>query len=176
MAAGIYSCEKLGYRFHFGVDVSVWTFRRGRFGAKVSAQTFRCGLWKKNARQVHAPFSGEFSRSSQVCFKSDYDSPKSWDDRPNSPKSGMLIFGDRATRDVLLGTQEMSFLEHRKCPACNTRDVLRGTQEMSCLEHKICPAWNTRDVLRGTHETSCLEHKRCPAWSTRDVLLGTQEL
>ena len=39
------------------------------------------------------PFFGEFSRSSQDLLKSDYDSIKSWDDRLNSSKSGMWIFG-----------------------------------------------------------------------------------
>ena len=120
------------------------------------------------------PFFGEFSRSSQDLGESDYDSIKSRDDRLNSSKSGMWIFGDPNTGDVLLGTEEMSCLEHRRCPAWNTRDVLLGTQEMSCLQHKKCPAWNTRDVLLGTHEMSCLEHKKCPAWNTRNVLLRTQ--
>ena len=78
--------------------------------------------------------------------------------------------------DVLRGTQEMSCLEHKRCPAWNTRDVLLGTHEMSCVEHTRCPAWNTRDVLLGTQEMSCVEQKRCPAWNTRDALLGTQEM
>ena len=38
------------------------------------------------------PVFGEFSRSSQDVRESDYDSIKSWDDRPNSLKSGMRIF------------------------------------------------------------------------------------
>ena len=78
--------------------------------------------------------------------------------------------------NVLLGTQDMSCVEHKECPAWNTRDVLLGTEEMSCLEHRRCPAWNTRDVLLGTQEMSCLQHKKCPAWNTRDVLLGTHEM
>ena len=57
----------------------------------------------------------------------------------------------------------MIVFEHKECPAWNTRDVLLGTHEMSCVEHTRCPAWNTRDVLLGTHEMSCLEHKRCRA-------------
>ncbi len=85
------------------------------------------------------PFFGEFSRSSQDLRESDYDSIKSWDDRLNSPKSGMWILGggDR---------------NHRRCPAWNTGDVLRGTQEMSCVEHRICPAWKIGDVLPGTQD------------------------
>ena len=61
---------------------------------------------------------------------------ESRDDRPNSQKSGMLCFGDQTTGNVLLGTQEMSCLKHRRCPAWNTRDVLPGTHEMSCVEHR----------------------------------------
>ena len=128
-------------------------------------------------------FFGEFGRSSKKLGESDYDLIKSRDDRLNSSKSGMWIFGDRNTGcpawnrgDVLRGAQEMSSLEHRRCPAWNTQDVLRGTQEMSCVENRRCSAWNTRDVLLRTHEMSCVEHTRCPAWSIRDVLPGTHEM
>ena len=38
------------------------------------------------------PFFGEFSRSSQDLRESDYDSIKSWDDRPNLPKNGVQKF------------------------------------------------------------------------------------
>ena len=70
-------------------------------------------------RKFCMPFLGKFSRSSQDLRESDYDSIKSWDDPPNSPKSGMLIFADRTTGDVLRGTQEMSCVEHKRCPAWN---------------------------------------------------------
>ena len=43
-------------------------------------------------RIFRTPFFGEFGRSSQDLGESDYDSPKSWDDRPNSPKNGMRNF------------------------------------------------------------------------------------
>ena len=44
---------------------------------------------------------------------------------------------------VLLGTQGLSSLGHKECPASNTRNVLLGTQGRFCVEHKECPAWNT---------------------------------
>ena len=68
------------------------------------------------------PSFSEFSRSSQDLRESDYDSIKSWDDRLNSPKSGMWILGGGSDRTI--------------------GDVLPGTQEMSCLEHTGCAAWN----------------------------------
>ena len=102
---------------------------------------------------------------------------KSLEDRPNSPKSGVWNFEFSVLLSgVLIGTQEMSCLQHRRCPLSNTGDVLFRTQEMSCLEHRRCPAWNTRDVLLGTHAMSCVEHRRCPAWNIGDVLPGTQEI
>ena len=124
------------------------------------------------------PFFGEFSRSSQDLRESDYDAIKSWDDRPNSPKSGMWILGgfDRTIGDVLLGTQEMSCWEHRRCLAWSTGDALLQTQEMSRLEYRRRPAWNTRNVLLGTQGMSCLEHRECLAWKARNVLFGTHEL
>ena len=88
-------------RGRFGADVSARAFRRGRFGAEVSARRFRRGRFgadvsarvsEKNARKIHAPLFGEFGRSSQDLRESDYDSPKSWDDRPNSPKNCMQSF------------------------------------------------------------------------------------
>ena len=89
------------------------------------------------------PFFGEFGRSSQDLGESDYDSPKSWDDWLNSPKSGMCIVGDWSTRNFLFATQATSCFEHKECLASNTRNVLLGTQGMSCVEHMECPAWNT---------------------------------
>ena len=74
-------------------------------------------------RKFRMPFFGEFGRSSQDLGESDYKSINSWDDRLNSPKSGMWIFGDRNTGHVWLGTQDMSYLEHRKCFAWTTRNV-----------------------------------------------------
>ena len=46
---------------------------------------------------------------------------------------------------VLLGTQGMSSLEHKECPASNTRNVLLGTQEMSCLE--LIKYWIREDKI-----------------------------
>ena len=43
-------------------------------------------------RQFCMPFFGELGRSSQDLCESDYDSPKSRDDRLDSSKSGMWIF------------------------------------------------------------------------------------
>ena len=43
-------------------------------------------------RKFCTPFFGEFGRSSQDLRESDYDSPKSRDDRLDSSKSGMWIF------------------------------------------------------------------------------------
>ena len=45
-------------------------------------------VWK-----IRVPFFGEFGQSSQDLGDSDYNSIKSRDDRLNSPKSGMCIFG-----------------------------------------------------------------------------------
>ena len=67
-------------------------------------------------------------------------SHESWDDWPNSSKSGVYMFRDRSTGDVLLGTQEMSCLEQKECPAWNSRTVLLGTHGMSCLDSKECLA------------------------------------
>ena len=64
----------------------------------------------------------------RIYANSDYDLMKSWDDRLNSPKSGMWIAGDQTTGNVLLGAQEMCCLEHRRCAAWSTGDVLLGTQ------------------------------------------------
>ena len=64
------------------------------------------------------------------------------------------------THNVLLGTQEMSCVEHKECPASNTRNVLLRSQGMFCFEHKELPAWNTRNVLLGTQEMSCLGQHR----------------
>ena len=65
------------------------------------------------------------------------------------------------TRRVLVGTREMSCLEHKECPASNTRNVLLRTQRMFCFEHKECSASNTRNVLLRTHGMFCFEHKEC---------------
>ena len=75
-------------------------------------------------RKFCLPFFGEFGRSSQDLRKSDDNSPKSWDDRLNSPKSGMCIVGDCNTRNVVFATQGASCLEQRECPASNTRNVM----------------------------------------------------
>ena len=130
------------------------------------------------------PLFGEFSRSSQDLGESDYDSIKSRDDQPNSSKSGMWIFRDWNTGDVLSGIEEMSSVEHRRCPPWNTGDVLPGTHqmfaigthEMSCVEHRKCSAWNTVNVLPGAQELSRLDQRNCPAWNTSDALHGTQEM
>ena len=68
----------------------------------------------------------------------------------------MWVFGDRTIGDVVLGTQEMSCVEHRRCPAWNIGDVLLGmlgAQELSCAEHKTCPARNMGIVLLGTQKS-----------------------
>ena len=44
---------------------------------------------KSEDEKIHMPLFGEFSRSSRDLGESDYDSIKSWDDRLNSPKSGV---------------------------------------------------------------------------------------
>ena len=48
-------------------------------------------------------------------------------------------------RDVLMGTQEMSFLEPRKYRECTTGFVMPGTQEMLRLEHRKHLVWNTSE-------------------------------
>ena len=112
------------------------------------------------------PLFDEFSRSSRDLGESDYSSHKSRDDWLNSPKT--------TGASLVIGTNEMSCLQHRECPAWNIRNVLLGAQGLSCLEHKDCPAWNTRNVLRGTQGMSRVEHRERPAWNTRKVLPGTQ--
>ena len=77
---------------------------------------------------------------------------------------------------VLLGTQGMSSLEHKECPASNTRNVLLGTHGMFCFDHKECLASNTRNVLFQTQRMFCFEHKECSASNTKNVLLRTQRM
>ena len=114
------------------------------------------------------PFFGEFGRSSQDLGESDYDSPKSWDDWLNSPKSGMCIIGDWNTRNFLFATQGMSCFEHTECLALDTRNVLLRTQGMSFS--------NTRNVLLRTQTMSSFEHKECPSSNIRNVLLRTKRM
>ena len=78
--------------------------RRGNFGKKSLG---RCDRFRPRIVEIGAilaifepfeirkfctPFFGEFGRSSQDLRESDYDSPKSRDDRLDSSKSGMWIF------------------------------------------------------------------------------------
>ena len=58
-------------------------------------------------RKIHMPLLSEFGRSSQDLRESDYDSIKSRDDRPNSSKSGMWIFGDLNAGHILLRRSEL---------------------------------------------------------------------
>ena len=51
-------------------------------------------------------------------------------------------------RNILIGTQETSWLKHK--------NVLIETQEMSWLKHKKCLDWNTGNVLTGPQETFCV--------------------
>ena len=59
----------------------------------------------------------------------------------------------------VLGAQDMSWW--------NAGDVLLGTHEVSCLEHKRCPAGNTqnglehRKCLAWNNELPCVEHRKC---------------
>ena len=80
------------------------------------------------------------------------------------------------THNVLLGTQEMSCLEHKECPASNTRNVLLRTQGMSCFDHKECSVSNTRNFLLGTHGMFCFEHTECPSSNIRNFVRRTQGL
>ena len=80
------------------------------------------------------------------------------------------------THNVLLGTQEMSCLEHKECPASNTRNVLLRTQGMSCFDHKECSVSNTKNFLLGTHGMFCFEHTECPSSNIRNFVRRTQGL
>ena len=80
------------------------------------------------------------------------------------------------THNVLLGTQEMSCLEHKECPASNKRNVLLRTQGMSCFDHKECSVSNTRNFLLGTHGMFCFEHTECPSSNIRNFVRRTQGL
>ena len=113
------------------------------------------------------PLFGEFSRSSQDLCESDYDSIKSWDDRLNSPKSGMWICGDR--RNVVRGAEEMFCVEHKECPAWNTRIVLLGTHGVSCSEHTEGPPG--AQVMSCLEHAECLEHTIYPDWNTESVMI-----
>ena len=96
-------------------SVSQWSrsgsFRRKFFPAARNFQKKsleRCGRFRQKIVEIGAilaifepfkvwkfrmPFFGKFGRSSQDLGESDYNSIKSRDDRLNSPKSGMCIFG-----------------------------------------------------------------------------------
>ena len=154
------------------MNLSARTFQREPFGANLSARTFRRERFgavfgksvQQNTRKIHVPLFSEFGRSSRELCESDHNSTKSWDDRPNSPKSGMCVFGGWSTRNVVLRTQGMSCLEYTEC--------LASKQGMSCFD--------IRNVLLRTQEMSCFKHEECPAskqgmscFETRNVLLGT---
>ena len=148
--------------------------RRDRFRPKIVQIGAILAIFELfKVRKFRMPFFDEFGRSSQDLGESDYDSPKSWDDWLNSPKSGMCIIGDWNTRKLVLATQGMSCFEHKDCLVSNTRNVLFGTQGMPCFKHKECSASNTRNVLRGAQGMFCLEHKECSVSNTRSVLLRT---
>merc|ERR1712023_356609 len=83
-------------------------------------------------RKFHMTFLGEFRLSYQDLCGSDYDSPKSQDDRVISPKKWHV---------------QCWLLEHKQCPVCNTGNVLLGTHGTSCVQHTECPACNMRNVL-----------------------------
>ena len=100
------------------------------------------------------PFFGEFGRSSQDLGESDYDSIKSRDDRLNSSKSGMWIVGDGNTGDVLRGTEEMSSLEHRRCPLWNTGTAFFGIHEIFSSGHK---KFKNKNVLRADDKSFCVQ-------------------
>ena len=97
-------------------------------------------LQKSSKSELSSRFLGrlKFSEFTRHFLVTSVDRPKirwvlvsnsheSWDDWPNSSKSGVYIFRDRSTGDVLLGTQGMSCLEHDECPAWNTRNCLLYT-------------------------------------------------
>ena len=56
------------------------------------------------------------------------------------------------------------------------RIVLLGNDEMSWLEHTNHLDWNTNIVLIGTHEMSWLEHRKCLDWTRRNVLRASGEI
>ena len=80
--------------------------RRDRFRQKIVKIGAILAIYKPfEIRKWRALFFGEFDRSSQDLRESHYDSPKSWDDRPNSPKFGKCIF--------VIGTKKMSCSQHK---------------------------------------------------------------
>ena len=92
--------------------------RRDRFRPKIVNIRAILAIFKPfQVLKIHMPLFGELSRSSQDLCESDDDSQKSWDDRLNSPKSGMWIFGDQSIGHVLLCRQEMCCVEHSRCLA-----------------------------------------------------------
>ena len=63
--------------------------RRDRFRPKIVEIGAILAIFKPfQVLKIHMPLLGEFSRSSEDLCESDYDAHKSWDDQPNSPKSG----------------------------------------------------------------------------------------
>ena len=72
--------------------------------------------------------------------------------------------------NVLIGTQDISWLEHRTCRDWNTRDILSGTHEIMWLEHM------KRNLLIGTHEIFWFEHRKSFDLNIRNLLIGTQEI
>ena len=68
--------------------------RRDRFRQKMVKIGAILAIFESfEVRKYRTPFFGEFGRSSQDLGEYDYNSIKSRDDRLNSPKSGMWIFG-----------------------------------------------------------------------------------
>ena len=64
--------------------------RRDRFRPKIGEIGAILAIFKPfQVLKIHMPLLGEFSRSSQDLCESDYDAHKSWDDQPNSQKSGV---------------------------------------------------------------------------------------
>ena len=67
---------------------------------------------------------------------------------------------DWNTRNVLTGTQE---------------NFLVGTQEMSCVEHRNRLVWEKKYVPQGARAMLDVEHNKCLARNTRAVLCGTRK-
>ena len=80
-------------------------------------------------------------------------------------QNGMWIVDGWNTGHVLLGRQDMSYLEHRKCFAWTARNLSLQTHGMSFFEHKECFSPNTRNVRLRTHGMFFLEHTKGLAWN-----------
>ena len=106
-------------------------FYKNKFGPTRSIPSKNRGTWS-------------YSRDFQAVSSFENSHATFWRFRSIVPRLGGFWF--------IIRTNPRTIGRIRQKVACTF--FLIGAQEMSCLEHRRCPAWNTRKVLLGTHRMS----------------------